>query len=682
MAGITGIGSGIDINSIVTALVNAERAPKESQLKRLETQTTSKLSALGTLRSAVSGLNSSVQSLNTLSAFQQQLVSSSSSANVTATASKELPAASFSLQIQQLASGSKIGLRAVSGGQSATFNSGTLTLTAGSTSLGIAVSAGSNSLSAIRDAINTQGAGLGFSASIVSDASGSRLLISSSKSGDGNGLVVSATEDGLTSGSNALLDQAFSPTEGFASALLTGGPGSRFNAGVLSISTGASTFNVSINAGATLTELRDAITSAGAASGVAASIETSAAGTRLVMNSSSGNSLTVSSAVSSSSLLLPQVAGPTEAFRAGSLLIGAGSSSFNLVVSDGETLEALRDRINNESIGFSASVETSGTGSALRVTSANGESISVVGSDSGGASANGLDTLTAALPATDSLLSSLSGSYTSIGSSAPNAITGAAGVVSRAQSARFSIDGLQQVKERNSFSDVVDGLTINLLSAQSAADIAAGRSITISVSEDKSTARSNLQKFVDSYNKLMQSTSELTAYVSVGEGKPPVTGALLGDSGVRNLLSGLRKELVKPVSPLEITSLAQIGVTTGKDGKLSIDPGKLDAALSRNYDQVAGFLGGPGGLMERLSTALKPFAEANGLIEQRQKSLQVTLSGIDKQRAALELRIAKVQERLFSQYNAMDALVGQLQKTSESLASQLASLPGFVKPQK
>ena len=77
MAGVGGIGSGIDINSIVKALVDAERAPKQSQLDRLEKSTTSRISAIGTLRSVVGELSSTLQSLNKLSAFQKQTLTSS-----------------------------------------------------------------------------------------------------------------------------------------------------------------------------------------------------------------------------------------------------------------------------------------------------------------------------------------------------------------------------------------------------------------------------------------------------------------------------------------------------------------------------------------------------------------------------------------------------------------------------
>ena len=217
------------------------------------------------------------------------------------------------------------------------------------------------------------------------------------------------------------------------------------------------------------------------------------------------------------------------------------------------------------------------------------------------------------------------------------------------------------------------------VSAQSADDIAANKTIDITVAQDKGTVRGNLQKFVDTYNKLMQTTNELTSVVPVGEGKQPVTGPLLGDTSIRNLLSGMRNELVQLGDSLGVQSLAELGITTQKDGKLSIDSTKLDSALTGKYEKVAEFLSGDGGLIGRLEAVVNPYLGAGGVFQQRENGLQSTISSIDKQREALTLRIEKVQARLYSQYNAMDMLVGRLQKTSENLASQLASLPGFVK---
>jgi flagellar hook-associated protein 2 len=474
MAGISGIGSGVDIDAIVKATVAAERAPKQVQLDRLDKASTAQLSGLGSLRSALEGLGSMLATLNTPTAFNKQLVTSSAPAVFTATASGTLPVGRFNLQVEQLAAGSKVALQAATAG--ATFDSGVLTISAGSSSLNVTVEAGKDKLTDIRDAINTAGQAKGISASIVSDASGSRLQLSSSNTGVGNDIKVVVAENGITTGTADLTSLAFDPL---------------------------------------------------------------------------------------------------------------------------------------------------------------------------------------------------------VNTAPPSA--GAAGTINKAQSAKFSVDGLAVVKATNSIDDVVSGVTIKLVSAQSPADIAAGKTVDIDITQDTASARANIQKFVDAYNKLITTTSELTSVVKVGEDKKPLVGPLLGDSSIRNLQASLRKELTALGATVGLRSLGELGITTQKDGKLGVDSVKLDAALSTNFDKVASYMSGSGGLMGRLAEAVKPFNSFGGLIDQRQKGLESTRSDITKQRAALDVRIAQVQERLYKQYNAMDQLVGQLRKTSEGLTSQLASLPGFVK---
>lgn len=571
MAGVTGIGSGIDISSIVKALVDAERAPKQSQLDRLESATTSRISAVGSLRSVVSEFTTTLQGLNSLSSFQKQAVVSSNTGVLTATASSTLAAGSFSLQVQQLASSSKVALQSVSGGTAATFGSGTLTIGGGSSAFDVTVDADNNTLAGIRDAINTAGQSRGVSASIVTDASGSRLVLNSTKTGAGNDLTVSVAQDGVTQGDNALSVLGFS--KGTASSqlpLVTGG--ASFTSGNLAIESGAVSLNVAIGDGDDLATIRDSINTAGAGQGISARIETVSGGERLVIDST------------------------------------------------------------------------------------NSESLSVTATD------DGLGTL---------------------GSNSADVLTGTSGAqgktVTEAKSALFTVDGLSVTKDSNTVSDVISGVTLNLVSAQSADDLANGKSITVTISQDKASVKTNLQKFVDSYNKLVSTVGQLTAVVQVADGEAPVTGPLLGDSSIRTLMSGLRNQLVKMGDDLDMRSLAQMGITTQKDGTLKIDSTTLDAALANNYDSVANFLAGDNGLIGRLQSVTSPYSKSDGILEQRQDAMQGTLQDIDKQREALELRISKVQERLLAQYNAMDQLVGRLQKTSESLTSALASLPGVVK---
>jgi flagellar capping protein FliD len=582
MAGILGVGSGIDIDSIVTALVNAEKAPKTLQLDRLEKTTTSRFSALGTLKGSLSALQTSIQGLNKSSIFDSRTASSTSTSVLTAKASTSAIAGKYSVQVQQLASGSKVGLQSVAS-SSATFNSGTLTISAGSSSFEVDVTAANNTLAGLRDSINAEGKSAGISATIVSDSSGSRLVLSSGKTGEGNDIKVVASEDGVTSGTVALTTQAFQP---------------------------------------------------------------------------------------SVSLKLPNIAGGAlSTFQGGDIAISSGSVNLNVTIPDGFTLEDVRDliNINGNPQGISAAIESDSSGARLVLSSSNGSSLTSTVTSSGGSV--GSNALTALAPASDAVATA----------TGPNSSTGAAGIITQAKSAVLFVDGLKVVSDSNSVTTAVEGVTLSLVSAQSATDIAAGKTIDITVGTDKATVKGNLQKFVDAYNSMMTTVGQLTAVVPVGEDDAPVTGALVGDVTARGLVAGLRAELVKMSSDGSIKALAQLGITTQKDGTLKIDDTVLSSALDNNFDQVAEYLAGDKGLMGRLESNVNDYLKTNGVLDQRTKALQSTLTNIDDQREALDLRIEKLQERLVAQYTAMDQLVASLKKTSESLTNQLASLPGFVK---
>ena len=577
MAGISGLGSGIDIQEMVKKLVAVERAPKQNQITKQQTAADSKISALGTLYSAVNELGTALQNLNKASAFQKQSVSSSNSSVLTVTANGNIPPSKFSLQVQQLASSSKVVLPSVTGGSSASFNTGSLSISAGETSIEVDITAQNNSLLGIRDAINAAGDSKGISASIVTDSSGSRLVLSSSKTGDGNDLKVSVTEDGVGQGSNSL------KALGFA-------------------------------AGSSVTQL-------------------------------------------------PEVEGGAAAtFKQGTLTIASGSVSLGIDIDAEDSLDAIMQKINaaGASQGISASIETVKDGSRLVIQSSNGEDLTVTASsDNSSAGSNNL-----------SALASVAGSNSK--------------TIDTAKSALFTVDGLSVKKESNTISDVIDGVTIKLTGAQSADDIAANKTVDITVSQDKSAVRTNLQQFVDAYNKLITTTNSLTVVVPAAqEGENPVTGALVGDSSVRNLLASLRKEMVSlNTSGTGVSSLAELGITTQKDGTLSLDSSKLDAFLVNNYDQAGEFLIGSNGLMGRLESVTKPYLGTDGVIKQRDSALWATKADLKKQKESLDMRIEKFEARLLAQYQAMDSLVAQLSRTSENLTNSLANLPGIVKKDK
>lgn len=195
MAGITGIGSGMDIDAMVGALVAAEKAPKEAQLTRLETATTTKISALGTLRTALSSFQTALKDLNDIKLFENRSAKSSSTDLLTATASKTAQSGTYSVKIEQLATGSKTATKALESGFT-TGAAGTLTVKVGEGD-GIDVAIGADaSLEKVRDALNTALKDSGVSANLLTDPSTgkTRLVMSSTETGAGKDVSITASE--------------------------------------------------------------------------------------------------------------------------------------------------------------------------------------------------------------------------------------------------------------------------------------------------------------------------------------------------------------------------------------------------------------------------------------------------------------------------------------------------------
>ncbi len=169
--------------------------------------------------------------------------------------------------------------------------------------------------------------------------------------------------------------------------------------------------------------------------------------------------------------------------------------------------------------------------------------------------------------------------------------------------------------------------------------------LTVTVGQDTKGVKDQLKKFVDSYNEFMEVSNKLTAVTKVGDDKAPVVGGLVGDSTVRNLVNSMRNELSNVSGNGDIRVLADLGITTQKDGTLKIDDKKLDAVLETNFDSVGQFFAGDNGLMSRMDNRIGGYTGKDGIIGSRQQSLDATRSDITKQKEKLTVRAGQIEAR-------------------------------------
>ncbi|WP_213876053.1 flagellar filament capping protein FliD [Pseudomonas sp. dw_358] len=191
----SGIGSGIDTASIVTALVNAEKAPKQSQIDTQTTIANTSLSAIGQLSSALSTYRTAIAAINNTADFNGLTGTVGETAAATATVDSTASTGTYTLKITNIATSSKVTSGEFAGKSTAVVNSGTsaqdLVITQSGKSINVSIAAGAT-LSQARDAINSAESSNGISANILTDASGSRLVLSSTTTGAGTDITVSA----------------------------------------------------------------------------------------------------------------------------------------------------------------------------------------------------------------------------------------------------------------------------------------------------------------------------------------------------------------------------------------------------------------------------------------------------------------------------------------------------------
>ena len=188
-----GIGSGLDVESIVSQLVALERRPI-NRVQNEQAQVNAQISAYGSLKSKISDFQSAMASLGSASSFKLFQGTSSNESVFTATVGSEALAGSYAVDVQALAERDKVAFGPFADSNTA-IGSGTLNLSVGSESFSINVGAG-DSLASIRTAINEASDNTGVTASIVNSDDGARLVLSSNETGTDNALSVTVTGDG------------------------------------------------------------------------------------------------------------------------------------------------------------------------------------------------------------------------------------------------------------------------------------------------------------------------------------------------------------------------------------------------------------------------------------------------------------------------------------------------------
>ncbi len=245
--------------------------------------------------------------------------------------------------------------------------------------------------------------------------------------------------------------------------------------------------------------------------------------------------------------------------------VGSGASIDITIDSSNDSLTGIKNAINSSSAEVTASIVNDGSGYKL-----------VMNADNMGSSNTIQVTVSGDSVGTDTDTSGLS-----------NLVYDPSGTqnmteIQAAQSATLQIGSgagaMTITKDSNTITDVIEGVTLNLLKAE------VGTTVSVTVANDRSTVKANVNKFVSDFNSLVTTIKDLTAYDSATQ----VSGPLAGDSIIRQVESNIRQAIGAYIPGVSsgLTSLSQIGIATQSDGSLLVDSSKLDDAVLNNFDDI------------------------------------------------------------------------------------------------
>lgn len=249
----------------------------------------------------------------------------------------------------------------------------------------------------------------------------------------------------------------------------------------------------------------------------------------------------------------------------------------------------------------------------------------------------------------------------------------------------FAINGTAVQRTTNQVDDVISGVTFNLnapvvpaggaVSSLSGADFSSATSTVINVAsgaEDLSAAA--IEDFVTAYNDLLS----FYKTESISSQDPAARGVLNGDSTLRAFMDRVRGLYSRGIRLADGSSISfsSVGVEVQRDGTIYLDKGKLNTAVSNGLQEkfAAGVKVGYESSTSNLTSFITASLRTTGLITSHLTDVETQQTRLEDRVSDWEDKLARIEQRYYRQYAALDALLFRLQTTSNALTSAIESL--------
>lgn len=669
MAGIisAGVGSGIDISSLIDQLVAAEGQPKANRLDQKEAIAQAELSAIGALQGALSSFQGSISALNDPSVFQSRTANNTQNSIFTVGVDSTATPTNYQVEVTQLAQSHKLTTAtfsettAIVGSGKLTFQFGTydaggpsFTLNPDKSTKSVTISSANNTLEGIRDEINN--AEIGVKASIINNGSGYQLIIASQDTGAKNSLKILVDDDDLTDTNTAGLSQlAFDP-------LAAVGSGQNLTESLAAQDAKLIVDGINIDHESnTVTGILDGVTlnlkkaEIGTTATVSVSINTGQMSTQVNSFVDSFNALveTINSLASYDQ--------DTE--QAGLLF---GDSVVRLIENN------LRQIITSNVSGLTGGVRSLAD---IGVTTTSTGSLQVDSSRLNEAISNNL--------------LDIANVFADNGKPTDSQIKFSNGT-DLTQAGNYLIAVSQLATQGNYVGSAAANTTITAGVNDTLVLDVDGESATIILTAGSYTATSlaaEVQSRINGVKAL--SDNGISVKVTESGGTLTIASQSYGSTSIVDVTGGSGQTDLLGGAPTKTDGLNVIGtiggVTATGSGQFLTGTGN---ASGLKIQVVGGATGNRGsiaytqGIAKQIDELLDDYLASDGGLEERTTILNDRIDKINDDRLVLNDRLERYQARLVAQFTALDQLVANLKNTSDFLTQQLANLPGVTGSQK
>ncbi|GAA5645435.1 MULTISPECIES: flagellar filament capping protein FliD [Vibrio] len=656
--GPLGMNSGMDINSIVSKVVDAERVPKQQRIDNERADNDASISAYGRLRESLDTMKNLMMNFRQEKAFAARKVETTDDSVVSATATTDAIAGRYAVDVLQLAQSHKVASNVLA--QDAKFGPGKLQIGLGNKSFTIDVQQNSKLIDVVRS-INNEKSNPGVRASVINDVEGPRLIVAANKSGKDNALSISAQSQ---SPNDPLKKLEYKTLEARVRDIEKARAAAQELIAPLSAEQKA-----------LATEVAERI--AYAAKNVDQELADDVAQEVSKVDPNGGQPKSPDADVSGAELQAAEQASQRYIKPEDRIPGWTETASGTLLDSYWEPEPELDQKAKEKSKdvpGWSNTASGTLTDSYVTPQEAQAKLDKKLADEQAAieaAIASGKMTPEQAkqlerakmAPEERAYLEKVEQAQADL-EAAQASFDGYRGMiqVQAAQDSRVILDGVAELSSHNNvIEDAIDGVDLTLKGRSKPDQVAS----EIDIEYDRDRVRNYIEQFVSSYNQFYQVSKDLG-------GVDPRTGSagpLSGDSIVRSAESRLKSVIGSRIeqAPPGLQSLTEFGITTTRQGTLEINHDLLDRQLNNNFNQLAGFFGGNQGFAKKMEDAIQGMTGITGSIRNREKSLTEQNYRLQDDQAALDRRMSSLEQRTHAKFSAM-------QDATSKMQSQLAGM--------